>query len=432
MRDPWARILVVDDEPAVVDFLARALRGSARKVKSCLDAQAAIEQAVRERPDLLVADLGLPGMNGVELSRKLQEVDPDLEVILITGDSVDWARQALPAHADWVAKPFQGPRLRWVAERALERHRLRRENRMLAAALQHALPGPLAGARSQTIRFALNQAETFVQGHENLLWISGESGVGKRSLARWVHEAATGMGEASAPLLMLNGYEADPHRLDDLAEGTLVVLHAEAMPAAFGQALLRRHEESVAGRLPTVLRTVFLSESRHLPWSIGSGALEGLGHLLEAQHIHLPPLRERREDVFPLLGHILQDWAKANDKPLPPVEPAAMRRIESHPWPGNARELRETVAAAMTLDASVLKASSLSLSMKAKPSGIVELDGIHGKTLDAIEKQVLLATLNATQGDKAETARQLGISLRTLYRKLRLQASDRSDGAVSE
>lgn len=420
MRENLARIMVVGNEPAVVEYLARTLRGSSRRVKSCFDAQTAVEQAGREKPDLLVADLGSPGMSGVELSRRLQAADPELEVILVTGDSVDWSSSTLSAHTDWVANPFQGPRLRWVAERALERHRLRRENRILAAELSHSPLAPLTGARSKAARIAMQKAEAFIKSSDTLLWISGESGVGKRSLARWVHEAAGKEEGPPMPLLMLNAYEAKPERLDDLDEGTLVLSHAEAMPAAFGLALLKRHEERVSNKLPLGMRVIFLTEARDLPWFSMGGALGGLGRLLETHHIHLPPLRQRGEDVFPLLSYNLREWSQRHDAPLPMVELAALRRLERHPWPGNARELREVVQAAMGVDPKRLTAGALSEVLKLNAESLVELDSVQGKTLEDIEKQVLRATLSATHGDKAETARQLGISVRTLYRKLRL------------
>jgi DNA-binding NtrC family response regulator len=416
VRDDTARILVVDDEPAVVDFLTRTLRHAARRVKACYDANSALEYARKEKPDLLVADYGLPGMDGVSLSRTLKEADPELEVILITGDHPDWDSDFLPSNWDWVAKPFQGPRLRWVAEHALERHRLRRENRWLSNELTWDPPFAFAGARSPSIQLAIHEAKSFVKGDDSLLWISGENGVGKRSLARWIHEFSP---VSTRPLLMLSAQEAKAERLQQWNEGTLIVTGAEALSHAFGAALLRRLEESAIGKSRTDWKVILLSESQPHFQNTAIHAQDGLRHLMQVNHIHLPPLRQRVEDLFPLISHCLREWASAKSLSVPKMELTALRLLETHPWAENARELNQVLQEALATSQNQVTAESLKAVLRRYSTAFLELNTNQPHKLEDVERQVLSRTLKAHGGDKASTAKELGISVRTLYRKLR-------------
>ncbi len=419
-----ARILVVDDEPAVMEFLTRTLRAPSRRVRGCLNAGAALESARKEKPDLLIADLGLPGMDGIELSCRLKAEDPDLEVILITGDAIDWQRPQSMGAFDWVAKPFQGPRLRWVADQALERHRLRRENRLLAAELALTPPPVVAGARTAACRHAVNQAHRFALSSENLMWISGEIGVGKRSLSRWIHDCGV---SASEPLLQVDAKSVPVERIETLQAGTLVLTDAESLSLAAGESLLRRMNERSPNKLGSGPKIIFLTKDSELPWGKAGSLLRGLALWLESNHIAIPPLRQRQEDLFPLLAFWLRDGARKQNQAMPKIELPALRLLEHYAWPENAGEVRWVMQDALALSRErseiAISGDTVRTVLEKRSRTWFDLSQPPSQTLEALERQVMLATLQANAGDKGATARQLGISLRTLYRKLKREAS---------
>lgn len=427
MANEEARILVVDDEPAVMEFLTRTLRAPSRRVRGCLNAGAALESARKEKPDLLIADLGLPGMDGMELSRRLKAEDPELEVILITGDAMDWQRPQSIGVFDWVAKPFQGPRLRWVADHALERHRLRRENRLLAAELALTPPPVVAGARSSSCRHAVKQAHRFALSSENLLWISGETGVGKRSLARWIHDCGV---SAAEPLLQVDAKSVPVERIESLQSGTLVLTDAEALSLPVGESLLRRMNERSPNKLGPGPKIIFLTMASELPWGRAGSLLRGLALWLESNHVAIPPLRQRQEDLFPLIAYWLRDGARKQNQAMPKIELPALRLLEHYAWPENAGEVRWVIQDALALsrerEEEAISGEAIRAVLEKRSRTWFDLSQPHSQTLEALERQVLLATLQANAGDKGATARQLGISLRTLYRKLKREAESQA------
>ena len=444
-----ARVLVVDDEDDARVTLTNVLAKQNFDVASAASGASALEAVAECPPDVVVTDLNMPGMDGVELLHKLHEQDPRLPVILATGfGEIATAVAAMRAGAeDYVSKPLDVPSLVLSIERALERRDLRHETDNLRRQLQErdgvALQG-LLGA-SPIMQKVYRTARQVAASRATLL-ITGESGTGKGELARAVHALGP---RADGPFVALHcaalaeslleselfGHErgaftgADKKRLGrfELANGgTLFLDEVGEIPALTQVKLLQVLQERsfvrVGGSKPvnTDVR-VIAATNRDLAADVRSGRFrEDLYYRLNVVHVVMPPLRLRGGDVLVLADHFLRRFSVDAHKSLEGFTDAARAKIAMHPWHGNVRELENAIERAVVLcEGPRVDADDLPVDTAPLVRGGVQ---IPGSSMAELERYAILATLEATGGSTSRTAEILGLSVRKIQYRLHTYA----------
>ena len=460
-----ARILVVDDKEVVRDGVGLTLARSGHGVCPASDGASALEQLDKRKIDLVITDLSMPGMGGLELLHAIRERDEHMPVILMTAyGSIEKAVEAMRAGAwDFVTKPFHGDELQLAVSRALEHGAMRKENQTLRAAGQSEETDMVASAPA--MQNVVAQLEVIAEANADVL-LTGESGVGKEVAAKWIHEhsprkdggfLAVNCAALPGPLLEseLFGHEkgaftgAAERRLGrfELADGgTLLLDEIGELDLALQSKLLRVLQERTFERVGASrsIRTdvrVIAATNRDLLAEVRAGRFrEDLLYRLNVLPVHLPPLRDRREDIIVLADRFLAAAARRDGRAVPSLAADAQQALVAYDWPGNVRELRNICERAAVLCRSSevsgrVVAPWLGGSSDAKNVAVeIEIpvasasespalptwvcDG-QGKTLEVLERETILATLEACGGHRQNTARALRIGVRTLGLKLR-------------
>jgi len=450
---PESRILVVDDEASMRDLLAITLRRAGYEVAMADGGEAAIEHLRREAFDLVVTDLRMRGTDGMAVLRAARELAPEAIVVVVTAyASTETAVEAMKLGAyDYLTKPFKLDEIRVTLANALERKRLREENRALRRQLSDAAQfggfigrSPAMLAVFETIRKTADTGSTVM--------ITGESGTGKELVARAVHAAS---GRSSAPFVSVNcgavpdtlmeaelfghvkgaftgAVNANEGLFAAANGGTLFLDEITEIAPSLQVKLLRVIQERQVRRvgdvrdIPIDVRLVAAS-NRELSRAVADGVLrEDLFYRLNVIPIHLPPLRERREDIPPLVAHFIEKIAKAHGKPVPSVMPEALALLEGYDWPGNIRELENVIERAMVLGSGpVIDADALPPDIRRPATGstiVVDLpaDGLDLEaTLARIEQRYIEMALERTSGVQTKAAELLRVSFRQFRYKLR-------------
>src|SRR5947207_9730593 len=370
------RVLVVDDERSMREVLAIALRQAGYDVTVAEDGDAAVEQLRKERFDLVVTDLRMRDTDGLAVLKAARERAPETVVVVVTAyASTETAVEAMKLGAyDYVTKPFKLDEIRVTIANALERKRLQDENRVLRRQLIKAGPfdgfvgrSPRMLAIFETIRKTADSASTVM--------VTGESGTGKELVARAIHEAS---GRRRGPFVSVNcgavpealmeaelfghvrgaftGAVAASEGLFAAANGgTLFLDEITEIAPALQVKLLRAVQERRVRRIGDVRDVavdvrLIAASNRDLARAVADGVLrEDLFYRLNVIPIHLPPLRERREDIPHLVSHFIEKVGAAQGKTIRGVTPDAMAVLEAHHWPGNIRQLENVVERAMVL-----------------------------------------------------------------------------------
>ncbi len=441
--DGWPHwsILVVDDEQGMRNFLIKVLAPRCRFVASAASAEEGAEWMLSQRVDLVILDISLPGKNGVAWLKELREHGYSGEVILITAFAdLETAIQSLRAGAsDFILKPFRIPQILNAIKQCYDRAQLRRENYVLRrnARLPRPTASPLVGQSQATS--ALRDAVERVAPTPSTVLLQGESGTGKELVARQVHaRSARSQGPfvpvncaALAPDAMameLFGHarqtpQGTTHARDGLfyyaQGGTLFFDEVAELPLPVQATLLRAIEElqirPVGSQqlLPVDVRIV-AATNRRLSDEVAAGRFRSdLYYRLRVVDITLQPLREHKEDIPDLVRHFILELAPALGVEPIAVSDEEIRFLMDYPWPGNVRELRNLVERSLIL-------GSLNLSALYPPLKGAMADGsAHRPTdLQTLEKQHILAVLDSVQGDKTQAAQLLGVSRRTLERRV--------------
>jgi two-component system response regulator HydG len=442
-----ATILVVDDDPGLRESLERTLTREGYRVLLAFDGQGALERLHAGTVDLVLTDLRMPGLSGIELLRAARAVAPDVDVVLLTAfGTIEEAVKAMKDGAyDFLTKPVQRPQLLRVVRSALERRKLIQQNRALRQRLDALLQQGAALGTSPAFRRMMTLVEQVAESSATVL-IQGESGTGKELVARTIHARSprrqgpfVAVNCAALPEALLEselfGYEKGaftgavgrkPGRFELADGGTLFLDEVADLSLVTQPKILRVLQEGELERLGGT-RTVHVdvrivaATNQDLAQLVREKRFrEDLFYRLHVITITVPPLRERREDIRLLAQHFLRIYAAKNNRRLEGFTEEALRHLEGYSWPGNVRELENVVERAVVLArASLIDVGDLPEEIAGAlplPEGTLTVR--LGTPLAEVERRLLEATLRATRGNKALTARLLGIDVRTVARKL--------------
>jgi DNA-binding NtrC family response regulator len=453
------RVLIVEDEENARKGYEQLLQKWGCDVLGVGSAEDALAKFASYQPDSLIADVELPGMNGLDLLKQLGQELFDVPAIVITGKgSEERAVAAIESGAFWyIEKPLKAPVLRALLDRALGKARDARQLAVLQRQLREAgRLGDLVGA-SKPMQDVMRIVEMSAPSSASVL-ITGETGSGKEIVARTIHKLSP---RATGPFVAINcsaipetlmeseifGHErgaftgAAERRIGcfELAEGgTLLLDEIGEMPAPTQAKLLRVLEDHKVRRLGSKTETpvdvrVLAATNKDPEQAVGSGHLrQDLYFRLNVFHINLPPLRDHKEDIPLLVEHMLRDVNAKHGKHVRGIGAEVMDIFMSHTWPGNIRELRNVLerASIMCEKELITRACLPGEFGKTSAKGPSDLTAIKfpiGTTVDAMERELILQTLNATGNNKTRAAELLGISLKTLHNKLKEYGGDRAE-----
>jgi two-component system response regulator AtoC len=447
------KILVVDDEMLVRTFLAETLRRKNLDVTTAENGTKAISLIKDNVYDMVITDMKMPDITGIDVLRKVKEVSPSTIVVVITAfGSIENAVEAMRLGAfNYLIKPFSPDTIEAVIEKAREHLSLVEENQYLRQQVSTggSRSAPQVIGDSFVIKHIMDDVMRVAKSNATV-FITGESGTGKEVIAHAIHYHSL---RSNKPFIKVNcaavpdtlieseffGHEkgsftgANAKRLGrfELANsGTLLLDEVTEIPLLLQPKLLRviqEHEfERVGGTKPVKVDVRIISTSnRDMKQAIADKVFrEDLYYRLNVVPIHLPPLRERREDIIPLANYFIQKMCAENHKELKKLTPEAEKKIRDYSWPGNVRELANIIERAVVMDAGKSIAPEhlyLDNTMPATqpaPTGNGNYSLPVGMSLDELEKQMIIETLHAQNNNRTKTAEVLKISIRTLRNKL--------------
>ena len=440
---PRARVVVADDEASARSGLAMLLRDEGFEVSVAEDGLGALGLVQENAPDVLVTDLRMPGLDGIELLRRAREVHPEIIVVLMTAFAeVETAVRAMKEGAEqYLTKPLQIDELVLVLHRAFERRRLKSEATELRARLKDRLRFENIIGSSPAMQEVFNAIEQVAPTRATVL-IGGESGTGKELVAQAIHENSP---RANAPFVKLHcaalaetileselfGHEKGSFtgaagrregRFKQADGGTLFLDEIGAISPAIQVKLLRflqeRSFERVGGNetLKVDVRVIAATNRDLASEVVAAKFREDLYYRLNVVNLEMPPLRARPSDLLALATHFLHRFSNENEKRIDGFDDDAIERITGYRWPGNVRELENVVERAVVLcDGPKVTAKHLPAGVGAVARGAVR---IPGSTMAEIERNAILATLDACGGRTTRAAQMLDISVRKIQYKL--------------
>jgi DNA-binding NtrC family response regulator len=457
-------VLVVDDERSNIESLEKIFRREGMRVLSAHDAKSALDIVRTHRIHVLLTDLMMPGTTGLELLRAVKQVAPDVEVVLMTAyGSVEAAVSAMREGAyDFVEKPLKRMTIVKSVRKAAERQKLVAENQSLKNEIRLLTSREIIGS-SLPWRRVIEVATQAAPSLATVL-VLGESGTGKELVARYIHErsarakgAFVAVNCAAIPETILEselfGHERGAFtgavgkkdgRFARASGGTLFLDEIGELSVAVQVKLLRVLQEGeyepLGGNTVKADVRIVAATNRDLLAEVHAGRFrEDLFYRLNVIAITAPPLRMRREDIPLLVDHFLGLYCTKNGRPRLKPTRGALDRMMDYAWPGNVRELENVIERAVVL----ARSGSDGLSESDLPEAITSASAATastlsfevGTTLDELELRVIRETLRHTKGDKSVAAQLLGISTRTIYRKLdgllpQGEVGDRVDGTV--
>ncbi len=457
MPDP-PTLLIADDDPGLRESLERTLTREGYRVVLASDGRAALERVQAGGIDLIVTDLRMPGLTGLDLLRAAKAIMPDVDVILLTAfGTVEEAVKAMKDGAyDFLTKPFRREQLIKLIDKALERRDLIEQNRALKKQLEDLrAKGQMIGA-SPSWRRMLTLVEQVADSSATIL-IQGESGTGKELVARSIHERSA---RRSGPFVAVNcaalpetlleselfGYEKGAFtgagsrkegRFDLATGGTLFLDEVADLSLVTQPKILRVLQEGEFERLGGT-RTlqvdvrILAATNQDLSEMVKDKRFrEDLYYRLNVITVRVPPLRERPEDIRVLAQHYLRVYSAKNGRKLDGFTAEALERLEAYAWPGNVRELENLVERSVLLarkdriDAEDLPEEVMGVKRPPRDA-ILEL---IGTPLADVEQRLLDETLRITGGNKTQAAKLLGIDVRTVARKLERREDGLAEGS---
>jgi DNA-binding NtrC family response regulator len=452
-----ATILIVEDEAKMRRLLELSLGEDGFATLSAADAETGLKYLREEVVDLVVTDLKLPGLGGLEFLQTAKRLNGALPVVVMTAfGTVETAVEAMKAGAsDYVLKPFALSEMLMVIHKELDVSKLREENRSLREALGRRYAHPNIVAQSAKMQEALALVERVAQTNSTVL-IGGETGVGKDLIARAIHEKSR---RASFPFIKINstaipetlieselfGYEkgaftgatsSKPGKFELADKGTLFLDEIGDIPLVTQVKLLRvlqGHEFERLGGTRTLRVDVRLiaATNKDLRAALDAGTFrEDLYYRLNVVPIDVAPLRERREDIPELVRLFIERFSSDSGKSVTGISPDALRVLANYHWPGNVRELQNIMERACTLaEGPVLEVKDIRLDAdRAKPAPTGNGFLPEGFTLEQWEDEMIREALQRSHGNKSQAARLLGLSRNALrYRLSKIGIADESE-----
>ena len=456
-----ARLLIAEDEANLRLVLQKELQRLGYRVQAADNGEAALRKLEESNVDVLLCDINMPVMDGMELLRRIHERPNPPEVIMLTGQgTIETAVEAMKLGAyDYLTKPYSINELDVRVRQAAEKRNLRVDNQRLRAQIERKSALPEIVSQSHAMAEAIRLVERVAPSEASVL-ISGESGTGKELIAQAIHRLSN---RANGAFIDLNcaafqeslleselfGYEAGAFSgakarklgLIELADGgTLFLDEVTELPAGLQAKLLRAIETRTFFRVGGVRKVevnvrIVAATNRNLDTVIGDGTFRAdLLYRINSFQIHLPPLRERPEDIEPLMHHMLKQLGGPH---APQVNEDALEKMRSYQWPGNVRQLRNCLERAVLLsNEGIITAHELppeiarmNGSAPFVPTPIPSAPGValpadmpagaNTGSLRDVEKQQIIAALEKTGWHRGKAAEMLGISPSTLYRRLR-------------
>jgi DNA-binding NtrC family response regulator len=452
-------ILIIEDEAKLRRLLELNLGDDGFKTLSAGDAETGLNLLGSEPVHLVLTDLKLPGMSGIEFLQAAKRQNAALPIVVMTAfGSVETAVEAMKAGAsDYVLKPFSLAEILIVVRKELDHSRLQEENRSLREALGQKYSHPNIVARSPKMQEVLATVERVAPTNSTVL-LGGESGVGKDLIARAIHEKSR---RASGPFVKINstaipenlleselfGFEkgaftgatiSKPGKFELADKGTLFLDEIGDVPPATQVKLLRVLQEREFERLGGT-RTVkvdvrlLAATNRDLRAALEQGTFrEDLYYRLNVVPIDIAPLRERKEDIPDLANLFLAHFSKDSGREIRGIKPAAMQMLVGHYWPGNVRELQNVIERACALAAGPeLDAGDIQLDTPRNRAGGGTGDRFlpEGMTLDQWEDEMIREALKRASGNKSQAARLLGLSRNALRYRLSKIGIEDENGA---
>ncbi|HEU4596697.1 MAG TPA: sigma-54 dependent transcriptional regulator [Pyrinomonadaceae bacterium] len=456
-----AKILVAEDEANLRLVIQKELQRMGHDVRVAPDGEAALRLLEESNVDVLLADINMPRLDGMELLRRLHQRPNPPEVIMLTGHAtVETAIEAMKLGAyDYLSKPYHISELDALVKQAAEKRRLRVDNARLRTLVERQTATPEIVFVSDAMKEVMRLVERVAPSDASVL-ITGESGTGKELIANAVHRLSN---RAEGSFIDLNcaaiqeslleselfGYEAGAFSgakgrklgLWELADnGTIFLDEITELPSQLQSKLLRAIETNSFYRVGAVRKVqvnvrIVAASNRNIEEVVGDGRFRSdLLYRVNSFQISLPALRERPEDIEPLARHLLKQLGKSN---APELTPEALAALKSYAWPGNVRQLRNALERAVLLanegritsaelppEISAPSASFSPVMMATVPGATSTGDADQNASavaapLREVERQQILAALEQTGWHRGKTAEMLGISPSTLYRRLR-------------
>ncbi len=453
-------IALIDDDLDLLDLLSSFFKQRGYSIHAFSNAEEALIEIENQRIncDVVISDLKLPAMSGMELIKRIRRFNSSLPIILMTSEgSVETAVEAIESGAyDFVLKPLHIPQLLISVQRALFLNEVQQENTSLKSLFQEDIPG-LKGVIGKSAGFkkALELAKRVSSSQANIL-ITGESGSGKEVIAKAVHELGD---KKDGPFIAIN-CSAIPENLleselfghakgaftgandkkvglfEEANKGTLFLDEIGDLSLPLQAKLLRVLQERKVKRIGEnsyrdITARIICATHKDLRKEVAEGRFrEDLFFRLNVIPIFMPPLKERKEDILPLSEYFLKKFALMNNASVKGFTKEAIQKLESNPWKGNVRELENAIERAVVLStADIIRAEDLpsgeeNFSMEApveeeSVSGISFTEAEKTMTLDELSKKYIQFVFERNEGAKEQTAKDLGIDRKTLYRKLK-------------
>jgi DNA-binding NtrC family response regulator len=439
------RVLITEDEDLMRELLVRILAGENYRIEQASSGEEALKLLHEHPVDLILTDLRLKGMNGLQLLSEARVLDPEIVVIVMTAyASVETAVEAMRKGAyDYITKPFLNDEIRVMLRRALNERHLSRENRHLKRELRERYRFENIVGNSEAMQRVYRLIEKVASISSNVL-IFGETGTGKELVARAIHYNSE---RAERPFVAVNCGALTESLLESelfghvkgaftgaitnkegffrqADKGTLFLDELSEVSPGLQVKLLRAIQERevipVGGREPLKFDVRFIAATnKKLEEEVQKGSFrEDLFYRINVITIHLPPLRQRKEDIPLLANHFLLKHAQRLGKPSMKMSREAMHALVNYEWPGNVRELENMMERTVALcESDTIEPADLPEKLTQVKILIRDLDD-YQMTLEALEEQHIKKVLQRVSGDKVKAAQILGINLSTLYRKL--------------
>jgi DNA-binding NtrC family response regulator len=465
------RVLIVEDELHALAGLAELVSGWGYRTETARDGIEGLEKVAEWFPGIIVTDLKMPRMDGLELLSRLGEMQLNAAVIVLTAQgSIERAVEAMKMGAyDFIQKPIDPTRLKTVLANASRQRETERELEVTRRKLRETgFLGSLVGS-SRKMQEMFAMIERVAPSTVSVL-ITGESGTGKELVARTLHELSPRRGKpfvavncAAIPETLIEseifGHEKGSFTgalerragcFELAEEGTLLLDEIGEMPVGTQAKLLRVLEDRKLRRLGSKVETpmnvrVLAATNKNPEEAVADGHLRGdLYYRLNVFNLHMPPLREHKEDIPAIIEALLADMNGKHGREVKGVDGEMLARLMAHDWPGNVRELRNTIERAVilcgegymetrhlppTFGQRFMRADTGSSNNNNNDSGVhVEI----GSTVDEAERMLILKTLESTRNNKTRAAEILGISLKTLHNKLKEYGSASSGDGSEE